>query len=45
MKLNGLRWILLNRTDAIVDDMSQRPEEWGVSLIAEDNGYRLYRLN
>ena len=45
LKLNHVRWLSLEQSAPIADDMFTRQTDWGVTLVASDKGFRLYRLD
>ena len=41
----GIRYLLVNHTDFIAADLSERPAQWGIVKVAEANGTILYHIN
>ncbi len=40
----GVQWVMLNDSDFGAEDLKKKTEEWGITLVAERNQARLYRL-
>jgi hypothetical protein len=44
LRLNRIRWLLINDHDFIAQDLEARAEEWGVRPVARESDWRLYTL-
>ena len=41
----GIRWILIPDGSYGANDLLEKAPYWGITRIAEANGYRLWRIN
>jgi hypothetical protein len=45
LKANGIHWMVFRDGDLLADDLLVRSAQWGITQVAESNGYRLWHLN
>ena len=41
----GAQWMVVLPNDLGADDFANRKVQWGITQVAEENGYKLYRLD
>ncbi|MBZ5608027.1 MAG: hypothetical protein LAP38_07215 [Acidobacteriia bacterium] len=45
LKMDHVNWLVMGQDDFIADDLARNPASWGVTLVASDQRYWLYRIN
>lgn len=44
IRARGVQWVLIYDSDFGAEDLRKKSQEWGVTLVGESKGGRLYRL-
>jgi hypothetical protein len=45
IKWQGIEYLLTSPNDSLYKDIGKAPKDWGLTPLAEKNGYRLYRID
>ena len=45
VKALGFRYLLINQTDMVYEDIKKYPSYWGMTDIANSNGTHLFRID
>jgi hypothetical protein len=45
IKWQGIEYLLTSPNDFVYKDIGKAPKDWGLTFVAEKNGYRLYRID
>ncbi len=45
LRAHGIRYLLINTGDFVAEDMQKYAKFWGITLLAEANGTRFYRID
>ena len=45
LKANGVNWLIFRDGEFRADDLLTRYRQWGITQVAERNGFRLWRID